>query len=47
MFYKEIRIKKHFLSYHSVAFKESLQQQIHFNDITFENECCRWNEGPL
>ena len=39
MFYEEIT--------YSAAYKDSLQQQIHFNNNIFGKKYCRCNEGPL
>ena len=47
MLHVEIRIKQAFLTYHSAAFKDSLQQLIHFNGNRFGNKCFRCNEGSL
>ena len=38
MFYEEIKIKQ-FLSYIAFWFKDSLQEQIHFNGNIFESKC--------
>ena len=43
MFNEEIRIKQT-LSY---MFKDSLQEQIHFNGNIFGNKCCHFIEGLL
>ena len=41
MFYEQIRIKQ------GLSYKDSLQQQIHFNGNIFGNKCCRCDEGSL
>ena len=49
MFYEEIKIKKKvfFLTYHSTAFKDSLQQQIHFKGNILGNKWYHCNERTL
>ena len=47
MHYEEIRIQHSFFAYNSAAFKDSLEQQIHLNDIIFWSKDYRCNGDPL
>ena len=49
MFYDENEKKNKTSSFIHIilSIKNSLQQQIHFNDTMFGDKCCHCNEGSL
>ena len=47
MFYEEIRIKQGLFLHIIMSIKDSLEQQIHYNDNIFGTKCCCCNEGSL